>query len=160
MRKTRSDKGVPQTHGFVVTHKKIYKIYFSMRSRCEKGTDPAYHRYGARGITVCKEWSTPEPFCRWAIENGYSPSLTLERKDNSKGYSPDNCIWATRTAQARNRRSNHMITIGGQTRPAAEWIEIYKILPRRAYSRINRGWTGERIFTTPPRRTSQCHTSL
>jgi hypothetical protein len=123
MAKSRKDKGVPVTHGYSITHRLLYKLYFSMRSRCEKPTDAAYKRYGGRGIAVSPEWGTPERFCDWAVRNGYAEGLTLERLDNDKGYSPENCAWVDRKAQARNRRSGRMLTVGGATKTLAEVAE-------------------------------------
>ena len=104
-----------------------------MLRRCLDPRDPAYGDYGGRGIYVCDEWLTSvgsikkdglERFCVWAESNGYSDELTLERINNDLGYSPDNCRWATRKDQARNRRSNHHITLNGVTKTAAEWSEV------------------------------------
>jgi hypothetical protein len=137
-RKTRSDKGRPASHGYSITHSKLYNIYFLMRRRCQNQTDPAYHKYGARGIDVCLEWQEPVAFCRWAVDNGYIPGLTLERVDNSKGYSPANCTWASRTAQARNRRSNRVITFDGRTQALAAWAEQIGISAHTLGERIRK----------------------
>jgi len=127
VRKSRSDKGIPSSHGYSITHPKLYNVYLLMRRRCEKPSDQAYPNYGGRGINVCQEWQSPDMFCGWAVANGYSPELTLERIDNSKGYSPANCVWVTRKAQARNRRSNRTITLDGRTQSIAAWAEEYGI---------------------------------
>jgi hypothetical protein len=77
-----------------------------MKSRC-KGTAPGLGRlhYANRGITVCDEWQYSfANFKRWAEINGYQESLELDRRDNQKGYSPENCRWATRTQQMQNTR--------------------------------------------------------
>lgn len=76
-----------------------------MVQRCTNPAVPGYHRYGGRGITVCKQWLD---FKQFLLDMGVKPAgLTLERDDNSKGYEPGNCRWATRTEQNRNRRSTH-----------------------------------------------------
>jgi hypothetical protein len=149
MRKTYKNKGVPVSHGYLITHKKLYKLYFSMRARCEKPTDPAFFRYGARGITVAADWNTPEAFCDWAVSHGYDLGLTLERLDNSKGYSPDNCAWVSRKEQARNRRSSKIISINGENRTVAEWAERYGVDVKLAYDRLRRGWDAEKAFEEP-----------
>ncbi|HNL79065.1 MAG TPA: hypothetical protein PKL69_01780 [Agitococcus sp.] len=75
----------------------------SMKDRCYNPNKPAYKNYGAKGITVCDNWRfSTNNFIDWAWENGYQDGLTIERLDNNKGYSPDNCIWIEKKFQARN----------------------------------------------------------
>jgi len=76
-------------------------IWKAMRKRCFRVKDPAYPRYGGRGITCCERWNTFENFL--ADMGPRPPGKSLERRDNDKGYSPDNCYWATPLEQARNR---------------------------------------------------------
>ena len=91
-------------HGMV--GKRIYVEWNSMKSRCFNPNNKSYSRYGGRGITVCDEWKNDfEAFQKWALENGYTDELTIERKDVNKGYSPDNCCWITAQEQAKNRRT-------------------------------------------------------
>lgn len=71
---------------------------------CEQNVD-AYHLYGGRGIAVCAEWSRFEAFYEWAIKSGYQDDLSIDRKDNDKGYSPENCQWSNDFEQARNKRT-------------------------------------------------------
>lgn len=90
-------------HGFSNT--RIYKCWESMKYRCSNPHSRAYKDYGGRGITVCDEWQKFIPFMKWALSNGYSDELTLDRINNDKGYYPENCRWATRSQQALNRRA-------------------------------------------------------
>ena len=83
----------------------IYCKWVGMRHRCNSDKNSGYTRYGARGITVCDTWNDFNVFKEWAINNGYSHELTIDRIDNNKGYSPDNCRFTTRHIQAHNQRA-------------------------------------------------------
>lgn len=88
------------THGMAGTP--IYQIWASMIQRCTNSKDKDYKDYGARGITVCKEWLKFEAFFS---DMGHRPEgRSLDRRENDKGYSKDNCRWATAVEQANNRR--------------------------------------------------------
>lgn len=89
-----------------------YAVWRSMLDRCRLPSHHAWNRYGGRGIIVCERWQDFEAF--WAdMGPTYEHGLTIERVDNSKGYAPENCTWATRTEQARNTRAN--VKIGDKT---------------------------------------------
>jgi hypothetical protein len=84
-------------------HKRLYQCYQSMVWRCS-GRIPRYNeRYFDRGIKVCDEWDYWPAFAKWALANGYADHLEIDRTDNDKGYSPENCRWVTKTVQNRNR---------------------------------------------------------
>ena len=89
------------THGLSKTSG-AYRSWLSMRSRCLYPTHKDWHNYGGRGITFCRRWERFENF--YADMGERPPGLTLDRKDNDKGYSKSNCRWATRSEQARNQR--------------------------------------------------------
>lgn len=114
------------THG--ETHSRLYRIYCDIRTRCYCPTHKSYHNYGGRGIFVCDEWlgdNGAENFIKWARSNGYADNLSIDRIDNSKGYSPDNCKWATISEQSNNRRTNLRFEYNGETRTIAEWAKLW-----------------------------------
>ncbi len=99
----------------------IYNAWSAMVRRCTKPKDAAFKNYGGRGITVCARWL--DSFEAFYADMGEKPSKkhSLERIDNSKGYSPDNCKWATQAEQCRNRRGNRWVEFRGQRMILAEF---------------------------------------
>lgn len=92
-----------ERHGMSRT--RLYRIHKGVKSRCYISSDTSYPRYGRKGVRMCPAWRRSfKAFAAWALANGYSEELTLDRRDNSKGYNPGNARWATRKQQARNRR--------------------------------------------------------
>ena len=98
-----------------------------MKKRCESHNDKRYCDYGGRGIKVCEEWHNFINFYNWAIQNGYSEDLTIDRIDNNGNYEPSNCRWSTNKEQANNRRTNINITIGNTTKTMTEWCDIFNL---------------------------------
>ncbi len=99
--------------GVTKKHKRIFKIWQGMRQRCNNPHDKDYERYGGRGIKVCSEWdNSSEAFIEWALSNGYSDDLSIDRRDVNGNYCPENCRWATATEQVRNRRMQKSNTTG------------------------------------------------
>lgn len=128
-----------KTHGGSKT--RLFRIWASMKSRCENPNrkDRAY--YGGRGITVCDEWKEYEVFSKWAYENGYADNLSIDRIDVNKGYSPENCRWADAITQMNNTRHNRYITVGGETKTVTEWSRANHIPHSTIYYRLAHGWS-------------------
>lgn len=84
---------------------RLYRIWDGMKARCTRPSHKSYKNYGSRGITICAEWLNDfGAFQKWALAHGYQDDLTIDRIDNDKGYSPDNCRWVTMADQSRNKR--------------------------------------------------------
>lgn len=93
------------THGQYGT--RLYRIWYAMKTRTTNPHSENYKNYGGRGITVCPEWLNDfAAFQMWALSHGYQDDLSIDRIDNDKGYSPDNCRWATAKEQRHNRRDS------------------------------------------------------
>lgn len=138
-------RGIHDMHGG--RHTRAYGVWCSMRSRCNNSNNPAYEDYGGRGIKVCDRWSR---FSAFIADVGHPErGMTIERKDNDKGYSKDNCIWADRTTQGRNKRNNVLLTIDGETHPLSVWAERCGIKYKTVHMRIRKGWSPEDAVKTP-----------
>ena len=106
-------------------HKPTYSSWSMMKNRClnPNAEDAAY--YGARGITVCDKWMTYDGFL---ADMGERPGdRTLDRRDNNKGYDPDNCHWATKSEQSRNRDYTRDVTYQGRTQKTWQWADELKV---------------------------------
>lgn len=86
----------------------IYAVWKGMRGRCNRLTNSRYHRYGGRGISVCKEWNNPINFVNWAMSHGYKRGLTLDRIDNNGNYCPENCRFVSIRDNNRNSSNTHL----------------------------------------------------
>lgn len=117
-------------------HYKLWRIWWGMKQRCYKKTNKAYKDYGARGITICDEWLADfERFYDWSINNGYGKGLSLDRIDNNKGYSPDNCRFVDQTAQNCNTRRCFFLWYNNKWRTVEEIAKIENISYNCAYGR-------------------------
>lgn len=121
-----------------------------MKKRCLYPKHIGYKYYGGRKISFCRRWYKFENFLEDMGEA--PPRLTLHRIDNDKGYSPENCMWATMMVQNRNKRGNVMMTLMGRTQVQTAWADELGIGKSTISKRITKyGWTHERALTTPVR---------
>lgn len=129
----------------------FYPTWYSMMQRCYNPNHHKYESYGARGISVCDEWKDPKAFIVWARDTigTKKTGYTVDRYDNNADYCPENCHWATPTEQARNRRSNRMVTLNGITKPFKAWCDDFGISDAVVRERIKLGWSYEDAFTIP-----------
>lgn len=121
---------------------RTYGIWKGIRKRCLNPKDKRFCDYGGRGISICKRWDNYQNFLD---DMGEAPkNHSIDRIDVNKGYSPENCRWATKTTQARNTRNSLVFSIRGKTKHLKEWCEITGINYHTAYQRIFRlGWSPE-----------------
>jgi len=127
----------------------LFRVWTAMNSRCYNKKDNRYANYGGRGITVCDKWKDINQFIT-DMEFTYRKGLQIERTDNNKGYSPDNCKWATQTEQARNKSSNIKLSHDGKTLCLSEWSQITGLSYGTLWERVKiLGWNTERALTTP-----------
>lgn len=138
-------KSIITKHGH--SKERLYQIWHGMIKRCENKHNAIFQRYGAKGIDVCEEWHDYMIFRDWALCNGYNDELTIDRKDNNKGYNPENCRWATNKQQSNNRTNNIHIIIDGETHTISEWSDISGVCKSTIAQRAKRGVTGKDVIS-------------
>lgn len=126
-----------------------FAVWRSMLDRCRLPSHQAYKNYGARGITVCERWQEKfENF--WEDMGGkYQAGLTLERLDNSLGYSKGNCDWRTPKHQANNTRRNHWIDTPHGQMTCMEASEYYGVGYTTLLYRLDHDWPVEQALIRP-----------
>ena len=134
----------------------LYSIWSAMIERCYSVNNKSFADYGARGIRVCDRWlkgigSRGGLECFIADMGERPHGLTLERKDNEKSYEPDNCEWASRKRQGRNKRNNRIVSYNGRSQSVSAWAEECGVPYFTLIQRLNRGWTLARAIATAVR---------
>ena len=128
-------------------YKREKSTWKGMLSRCHNENNLRYHDYGGRGITVCDSWR--ESFRNFITDMGRAPGkeYTIDRIDNDKGYSKENCRWTTRDVQPRNSRQNHFIQHDGKTLCIKDASDVLGIT-RGSFTimRDKKGWTDQQTF--------------
>lgn len=133
-------------HGLYGT--RLYKIWSNMIQRCSNENNDSYKTYGAKGVFVCEEWKQFDSFCNWAMVSGYSDTLSIDRIENDKGYTPQNCRWATPQEQTDNRSCTRFISFNGKTQTLKRWSEETGIPYKNLLWRVDQGWSIEKALTT------------
>lgn len=131
---------------------RIYKIWHGMKKRCYLPSMPTYKHYGGRGITVCEEWlgnNGLQNFYDWAMANGYTDDLTIDRIDVNGNYEPNNCRWVTMKVQANNKRNNRYLEVDGDTVTMSELSEASGIPYSSLWRRIEKGMDIKEASLTP-----------
>ena len=123
------------------------RSWYDMKLRCLEPKTRCYKWYGGRGITICKRWMTFENFL---ADMGLKPDgMSLDRIDNAKHYTPENCRWADRFTQMANSRRTHYITFRGETLLLRQWSERLGIASHTIAKRLKSNWSLEDAMTTP-----------
>ena len=137
-----------------------YTTWVDMRQRCNNPRHLYYRLYGGKGITVCPRWDVFDAFL---ADMGKRPfEMVLARRDDTKGYSPENCLWAPRGTYKGNRRPTPILTLNEETMTLPEWCKKFKRDENLVRSRLYLGWTLERALSKPPgkyKRKSSCSPS-
>lgn len=138
------------THGRSRTAE--YRAYQRMFERTANPRHHSFANYGARGITVCDRWRGPEGYLKFRSDMGQRPAgCSIDRIDPDGNYEPPNCRWATPAEQARNKRTNRLVTYQGETLCMADWAMRLGINRTTIDQRLRYGWSVARAFTTPIR---------
>ena len=141
LKKVATKHGLSKVNG---KHTKLFRAWDAMKQRCYNKNHASYKDYGGRGIDICTEWREDfEAFHDWSIANGFSDDLSIDRIDNDKGYSPDNCRWVDAKTQIRNRRNTVTYNWKGSEYTLAELGELTGINKMTIKSRLNSGATLE-----------------
>jgi len=140
--------------GGPLTKHPLYEMWRSMRRRCGSANNADYKWYGAKGVQVCERWKLKKGkgFLNFISDMGHrADGMQLDRIDNRKGYSPENCRWATPLQQARNTSRNNKITFKGKTMILQEWANELGMRWDHLSFRLRSGWSVERTLTEPVR---------
>ena len=129
------------------SHTRLYSIWNGMKTRCYRTYHQSYSNYGGRGIKVCEEWYDDfEAFEKWALSNGYTDNLSIDRIDVNGDYSPENCRWVTLAEQRNNKQNTVYIDYGGEKLTAKEWSVKRNIPYKKIMDRLYKGFSAEKIL--------------
>lgn len=141
-----------KTHG--LSHTRAFRSWTKAKQRCFDPKHVAFHKYGGAGITMCDKWKNS--FADFYSDMGEPPTPrhSLDRIENTKGYEPGNCRWASKKQQSDNSQWPRLITFRGETKNLSEWARSLGMDINSVRTRIKiLGWSVERALTEPPRKT-------
>ena len=121
---------------------RIHTIYYNMRNRCYNPNYYLFAHYGGKGITICDKWLGENGlinFYNWSISHGYADNLSIDRKDNSVGYSPTNCRWVSMREQQNNRTNNRILTYNNESHTMAEWARLLNVTYGALQQHVKKG---------------------
>ena len=151
----------PRKHGDAIGGRRtrLLNIHSLMLARCLNPKSTSYKYYGAKGITVCEEWKNDyNTFKMWALQNGYSDSLSLDRIDSDGDYCPENCRWVTNYTQNNNKKNIKKYSFNGEEHSLSEWARKLGTTRDTLRSRIKKGWSIEKTLSTPPSQANNINT--
>lgn len=139
------------THGMAVGGRRSPELetWQHMLSRCYGSGDKRYKNYGGRGIRVCERWRVNCATFLADMGRRPTPQHSLDRIDNDGDYTPENCRWATRVEQRRNRRDNRRLVVNGETKTMSEWCAMFEVPIDRIRARLKLGWPPRVALTAP-----------
>ena len=147
LKKEQDKENLSKNHRHKESHTHLHNTWLGMKGRVSNPNNERYAGYGGRGIAMYPDWfNSYETFRDWALKNGYSPELTIERIDNDGDYEPKNCKWIPFPEQANNRRSTIWVEWNGKKQNIAQWSEELGIKYGTLNARYNRGDRPPHLF--------------
>ena len=128
---------------------RLHTIWSSMKQRCNNPNNAKYKSYGGRGVKICEDWLDFSNFFDWAINNGYSDNLSIDRIDVNGNYEPSNCRWVSNKIQARNKQNTVYLEYEGISKSISDWADEKGISHEVIKKRMSLGWTAEEILNIP-----------
>ena len=130
---------------------RLYRTWLGMHNRCYDPNHDRFKWYGGKGVSISDDWHDFMTFRIWALSNGYTDELTIDRIDADGNYCPDNCKWVDMKVQANNRSNNRILRYRDKRYTATQLAEAHGLSPHTVFNRLKLGWTVDQIVNTPER---------
>lgn len=151
-------------------YRHLYAVWLGMKQRCTNPRNQGWNLYGARGISVCEEWTGSfERFLRWSLASGYCQGVSIDRIDVNGNYDPENCRWASAAEQSNNKRRRdrdntsrgfiRLVELEGIEKPITHWLKdrsVCAVDPHTVYRRLKRGWNERDAITVSYEEEKRC----